>query len=352
MPRLALVLLALVPAATRAADPTAAITSPKPEGVVGLKEAVTGTFAGGWPVVAVRVPTGEVYVQPPIAPGRNGTFTGEAYFGDKDNTGRGTRYELLVFTAPTQKDAATIKPGLQKEMPKLPVAAKQFVYRDERIAFGGQTWAVKKFARMDPGPNRWTDDTAAVFLDKKKHLNLGVMPANKGWACTEVVCNDALGFGTYTWTFRTDLAAFDHQAVLGLFTYQNSANKQGIPDKEIDFELSRWGDAKNELGQFVVQPYLGPGKKNIDRYPVPPDAKQPLTAKYVWAKGVVEAVCTDAGGKELRKWNYKTGTEPGVAVPPADGKERAIANLWLYEGKAPQAGKPVRVVVESFAFKK
>jgi len=352
MIRANLLLLALLPAASLAADPTAAITSPKAETIVGVNEAVTGTFAGGWPVVAVRTPTGEVYVQPPVAAGLNNTFTGEAYFGDKDNTGRGTRYELFVFTAPTQKDAATIKSGLQKETPKLPITAKQFVYRDERIEFGRQTWAVKKFARMAPGPNRWTDDKAAVFLDKKKHLNLGIVPAGKGWACTEVVCNDALGYGTYTWTFRTDLAAFDHQAVLGLFTYQNSANKQGIPDKEIDFELSRWGDPKNELGQFVVQPYLGAGKKNIERYAMPIAAKQPLTARYVWSKGKVQAVCADAAGKELRKWSYDTNAAPGAAVPPVDGKERAIMNLWLFEGKPPQAGKPVTVVVESFTFEK
>lgn len=349
MPRL--LILVLLPAAALAEAPPPSITSPKAEGVVGVKEAVTGKFFEGWPVIVVRTPTGQVYAQQPAKREIN-TFTGEAYFGDKDNTGRGTRYELLVLTAPDQKTAAAVKSGLLNEMPKLPVAVKQYVYRDERIEFGSQTWAVKKFARMDPGPNRWTDDKAAIFLDDKKHLNLGIVPAGKGWACTELVCNDALGFGTYTWTFRTDLAAFDPQAVLGLFTYQNSANRQGIPDKEIDFELSRWGDPKNELGQFVVQPYVGQGKKNIDRFPVPLDAKMPLTAKYVWRKGAVEAVCTDADGKELRKWAYKTGDEPAAAVPPADGKERAIANLWLEKGKAPQLGKPVRVVVESFKFEK
>lgn len=349
MPRL--LLLALLPARAFAEAPPPSITSPKAEGVIGVKEAVAGEFYEGWPVVLVRTPTGEVYAQQPAARKIN-TFTGEAYFGDKDNTGRGSRYELLVLTAPNQKAAEAIKPGLQKEMPKLPMAVKQFVYRDERIEFGGHTWAVKKFARMDPGPNRWTDDKAAIFLDDKKHLHLGIVPAGNGWACTELVCNDALGFGTYTWTFRTDLAAFDPQAVLGLFTYQNSANRQGIPDKEIDFELSRWGDPKNDLGQFVVQPFVGQGKKNIDRFPVPLDVKMPLTAKYVWRKGVVDAVCTDATGKELRKWTYKTGDETAAAVPPAEGKERAIANLWLYEGKAPKGGKAVKVVVESFQFEK
>jgi len=347
-----LLLLALVPATAFAQAQTAVVTSPKAEGVVGVKAVVRGTFRGGWPVVVVRVPTGQVYAQQPVAAGRGNTFTGEAYFGDKDNTGRGTRYELIVLTAPNQPAAAAIKPGLQKAMPNLPVAALQFVYRDERIEFGGHTWAVKKFARMDPGPNRWTDDKAAIFLDKKNHLHLGIVKDAKGWACTELVCNYALGFGTYTWTFRTDLAAFDSQAVLGLFTYENSANKQGIPDKEIDFELSRWGQPKNELGQFVVQPYLGPGKKNIDRFPVPAGAKLPLVAKYVWGTNTVDATCTDAAGKVLRKWNYQTNAEPGAAVPPAAGKERAIMNLWLFEGKPAKGGKPVRVVVEGFEFKK
>lgn len=331
--------------------PPWSVTSPKAEGVVGVKEPVAGTFDKGWPVVVVRTPAGEVYVQSPAVCSADG-FTGEAYFGDKDNTGRGTRYELMVLTAPDRATAEAVKPGLRKEMPKWPAAVKQYVYRDERIEFGGQTWAVKKSARMDPGPNRWTDDKSAIFLDDEKQLCLSVARAGEQWACTELVCNDALGFGTYTWTFRTDLAAFDAQAVLGLFTYQNSADRQGTPDKEIDFELSRWGDPKNELGQFVVQPYVGRGKKNIDRFPVPPDAKLPLTAKYVWSKGAVDAVCTDAAGKELRRWTYRTGEEPVAAVPPADGQERAIINLWLYEGNAPQSGKPLSVVIESFRFEK
>ncbi len=345
-------LLLLSPITLVAQQPPVIITSPKADAVVGVKETVTGTFKEGWPVVAVKTPNGDVYVQQMVTAGRDKTFTGEAYFGDKDNTGRGTRYELFTLVAPSQEEAKTLKSGLQKNLPKWPTTKPVFVFRDERIVFGGQTWAVKKFAKMDPGPNKWTDDKTAIFLDKKGHLNLNIVKDGKGWACTELVCNDSLGFGTYTWTYRADLATFDSQAVLGLFTYQNSANSKGIPDKEIDFEMSRWGNPKNELGQFVLQPYIADNKKNIQRFEIPTNVKQPITAKYVWSKGKVEALCTDAAGKELQKWSYETDTEKGVAVPPAEGKEKAIINLWLFQGKAPQLGKPVGVVVESFSFTK
>ena len=147
-----LLLLALVPAAALAEAPPPSVTSPKSEGVVGVKEPVTGKFFEGWPVIVVRTPTGEVWAQQPAVRKIN-AFTGEAYFGDKDNTGRGTRYELFALIAPDRKAAADVKPGLLKELPKWAASKPVVVYRDERVAFGGHTWAFKKGADLGPGPN-------------------------------------------------------------------------------------------------------------------------------------------------------------------------------------------------------
>jgi hypothetical protein len=45
-----------------------------------------------------------------------------------------------------------------------------------------------------------------------------------------------------------------------------------------------------------------------------------------------------------------TWTYTGRRIPPP-GKERARANLWLFEGKPPASGQRQEVVIHSFGFK-
>jgi hypothetical protein len=70
-------------------------------------------------------------------------------------------------------------------------------------------------------------------------------------------------------TSRIDL--LDKNIVLGIFTYDNSAPE--VNYRELDIEVSKWGDANIDNGQFVAQ--TNKPVENVLRFPVQ------LTGDYV-----------------------------------------------------------------------
>jgi hypothetical protein len=140
------------------------------------------------------------------------------------------------------------------------------------------------------------------------------------WQCAEVVAEKSLGYGEYRWVFSGDLSVLDRRVVLGLFTYENTT-------KEIDFELSRWGDVRKGNAQFVVQPYTA--KDSTYRFDT--GRAKVLTVSLLWEKDQPAAAAGRARIPTEHPW--QTGNTQVGTSPP--GKERARANLWLFEGKPP-----------------
>ncbi len=108
-----------------------------------------------------------------------------------------------------------------------------------------------------------------MWVDESGQLHLTIKEINNIWYSTEVVLEEALGYGDYIFTTRGSLNQLDAQAVLGLFLWQYGAcwepdNVWWNPYNEIDIEFSRWGNPSNEIGQFVAQPWDWVG--NINRF--------------------------------------------------------------------------------------
>jgi hypothetical protein len=189
---------------------------------------------------------------------------------------------------------------------------------------------------MGPGPNDFSDSTQSVWLDEQQHLHLAIAKTDGRWRCAEVVADRSLGYGEYRWRISGDLAALDPRAVLGLFTYERE-------DQEVDFELSRWANPGNANAQFVVQPYTAKGA--MRRFDT--GKAKALTISIIWGKEAVRCRCwegTDTSKPPLATWKY-TGRHN-----PKPGKERARANLWLFQSRPPASGKKQEVVIESFDF--
>jgi hypothetical protein len=206
------------------------------------------------------------------------------------------------------------------------------------ITFGGQTWEVKcgDGQKLGPGPNYFSDAPEHVWLDEKGYLHITIAKTHEGWQCTEVVAKQSLGYGEYRWVVSGDLATLDPRVVLGLFLYENDR-------QEIDFELSRWGSRTNKNAQFVVQP---PSENSSHRF----DTEQAttLTCSLVWKEKEVCGRCwvgEDTTREPLADWRYV-----GRRVP-RPGRERARANLWLFQGREPTASTKQEVVIRSFVFK-
>jgi hypothetical protein len=143
------------------------------------------------------------------------------------------------------------------------------------IKFSGYQWTVKESrSRVGPGPNLF--GTEGVHIDANGRLHLGIVKTVAGWCCSEVILKRSLGYGEYRFFVRAD--GFDKDAVFGIFLWDGSVPR--LYFREIDIELSRWGDRGNPNAQFAVQPYQRPG--NLVRFELP---KGPADLSFDWRRG-------------------------------------------------------------------
>jgi hypothetical protein len=225
------------------------------------------------------------------------------------------------------------------------------------LQFADRTWNVKQAnSPVGPGPNRFSSSPNDVWVDPQG-LHLTIHKTGAFWYSTEVILNETHGYGTYMFqtTSRQDL--LDANATFGAFTW-DSAGGDTIPDnpnREIDFEDARWGNAADPTSsQVVVQPYYRPG--NLVRIALPDlseDAR--LTRFFTWSPGKVEFYSlrghhspTDFPAESvIHHYTYVAGGGRRVPVP---GQENFRFNLWLFQSTAPAGNAPVEVVVNDFAY--
>lgn len=214
------------------------------------------------------------------------------------------------------------------------------------IEFSGMEWTVKSStAPVGPGPNYFSSGAESVWVDEKGQLHLKVIHKDGRWYCAEVVTADVLGYGTYQFELRSGAEQLDKYAVLGLFTWDNTAPQANY--REIDIELARWGEANGPNAQFVVQPWDRTG--NRYRFHIDPQAGS-STHRFVWAPERVEFLSFLGSAQSpdpqdiVEQWSY-TGTD----IPPS-GAANARINLWLFGGRPPSDVKEIEVILSSFEF--
>jgi hypothetical protein len=203
------------------------------------------------------------------------------------------------------------------------------------IRWSGYRWEIKSSSgRVGPGPNHFS--AANVRVDPLGRLHLRIAKAHGRWRSAEITLDRSLGYGTYTWTLASRVDQLDANAVLGLFTYDDTSS--AFSHREIDIEASRWGSpGATTNAQFVVQPWDRPG--NLRRIRL--RSKVPATLSFTWTK---TGLTWRAPHATPSSYTYR-----GSDRPPR-GNERARINLWLHGGRAPARGKAVEVVVRSFRF--
>ncbi len=208
------------------------------------------------------------------------------------------------------------------------------------ITFAGLEWDVKSSSfPIGPGPNFFSDGPENVWVDAQGRLHLRIAHVGGRWRCAEVICRKRFGYGTYTFTLVTQVESLDPQAVAGLFTWDDALESA---HREIDIEFSRWGDQKNNVGQFVVQPWDRPG--NRQRFAFLTDAHETSHA-FEWTKKAVSFQSRKSGTAiPLSAWTY---TDTNV---PAPGNEHVHINLWLFDGEPPTGNQLMELVVSRFEF--
>ena len=209
-------------------------------------------------------------------------------------------------------------------------------YHPKLIHFSGYDWEVRQISdtrggRLNPY------DPANAWVDPAGHLHLTVTRRNDQWACADIGLTQSLGPGSYTFTLL-DVSRLDPAAAMTMYTWEQEVRS----NREIDVEISRWGNPGSKNAQFVIQPYYEPS--NVSRFEVPPGI---VSFSFRWEIGMAafHAVHGRMGGKSTAVANHTFSS--GVPNP---GGAKIHIDLYAF-GKAPIPMKnPAEVIVESFTY--
>lgn len=225
-----------------------------------------------------------------------------------------------------------------------PAAAQPRVF-----PFGGLTWVARRSAEPQaPGPNRFSDDPAIVGLDAEGRLRLSMRKEGGTWLATELAAREGTGYGRYAIEIEGSIRGLDPGLVFGFFTWDRRPEAH---NRELDVEVSRWGDPGGPELWFSVQPYEAPGAQASGR--LPPAAAYrfellwlPGRAEFrAWALG--EGPAPEAPGRPAEALPRGVGEAGHPADPPPflefvrtegvpdPGKVRLHLNLWAFRGGPP-----------------
>jgi hypothetical protein len=208
------------------------------------------------------------------------------------------------------------------------------------LKFSGYDWTVRTIPNNKGGmdnlfdpENAWTDTSGALHMQIKKKSDR--------WSCAEIYQTRSLGYGTYSITVR-DTSNMDPAAVFTMYTFEDSAGEQHY--REMDIELSRWGDSVNKNNaQYVIQPFYIPG--NVIAFAAPSGT---LTYVLRWESGhatfkTFRGRSAGAGAQLVSEHEFTSGI-------PDPGKARPRLIFYIVASDKNPMQKPSEVVVEKFEY--
>jgi hypothetical protein len=215
------------------------------------------------------------------------------------------------------------------------------------LRFSGHTW-VRRNSPYPGGPsdNCFSPENAAVDEQGRLHLRLTFARCadEDRPVGGEVSLARSLGYGEYRIHTTGRVDALHLEAVLGMFTW----DPDGEPwHREMDTELSRWGEPAGPNAQFVIQPFSVAG--NRERFTIVlAEDESDLTFLLHWTPGRAAFAAyrghhlgTPPPGELVHQKEFTSGV-------PVPGAERFRLNLWRYCAAACGAIEPQEVVVAYF----
>jgi len=299
---------------------------------------IEGTVKGHRPgqTVAIYARSGNWWVQPmrtspltKIQP--NGKWTNATHLG--------TEYAALLvdpgFRPPFTYDALPARGGSVAAVAAVNGQAKP---PSVTIPFSGYEWRLRDAPSDRGGYNLYSP--ANVEVDSAGALHLRARKAGEHWSCSEMSLTRSLGYGTYRFAVR-DIGHLDPGVVFGMFTWDYAA--ADASHREMDIEISRWGDPANSNAQFVVQPYYVAA--NVLRFSAPAG---PITFSFHWEPGrVTFRSVRGAGSGERAAVVAEHVFTSGVPDP---GIESVRMNHYAFQGGRSVRGESSEVVVERFEY--
>jgi hypothetical protein len=125
-----------------------------------------------------------------------------------------------------------------------------------------------------------------------------------------------------------------------MFTWDYGGSDQN--HREMDIEISKWGDPTSKNAQYVVQPFFVP--ENASRFSLPPGL---MTHSLRWEPGRVSfKTVRESSSRSVRIVAEHSFTS-GV---PAAGIETVRMNLYVFGGAKNPLQNGAEVVIEKFEY--
>jgi len=205
-----------------------------------------------------------------------------------------------------------------------------------RLLFGGYEWLVRQTPGI-PAGSRNVYDAANAWVDKNGFLHLRIAKTPAGWSSAEVDLSRSLGYGSYRFVV-SDIAQLGPATALTISTWDDSG-----PYREMNIEISRWGEASGKNAQYVVQPYYVPA--NVVRFLAPAGV---LTHMFDWEPGrvsfrTVRGSGTGANSEIVAAHVFTSGV-------PSPNTEAVRLNLFVFYDKRVPLEHGVEVIIEKFVY--
>lgn len=240
------------------------------------------------------------------------------------------------------------------------------------VNFSGYLWDVKiaESYQVGPGPNYFSGYYEDVFIDEQGYLHMRIAEHDGKWFSSEVITQQNMGYGKYTFVVQGDLEQIPENITLGLFTWDNNTFFDQA-NSEVDIEISKWGDKEEQNTLlYSVQPVnFGPYYPERTHLAETPEESLigVTTHTFVWTDTLIiwKSYYGDSEQPEdlITEWSFdldnparvknENGNSSAPIVIPAPGETtNARINFWLlpWVATAPTDGKEQEVVIRRFAY--
>jgi len=210
------------------------------------------------------------------------------------------------------------------------------------VNFSGYDWIVRAASSGRGGRvNDFSAENAAV--DASGALHLHITRRDGDWTCAEVNLTRSLGYGLYRFDVR-DISGLEPRAVFSAFTWDGAAVSQN--HREVDIEVSRWGDPLSQNAQFVIQPFYVPA--NVERFTAPAGM---LTFSFRWEPGKVTFMTVrGTNSPEYKGRQELVSQHVFTSGIPASGGESLHLTLYISGNDPDPLQNDAEVVIDKFEY--
>ena len=209
------------------------------------------------------------------------------------------------------------------------------------LHFSGYDWNVRMSSAVRGGVDNLYDADNA-WVDSNGPLHLRISKKNGKWTCAMVLQTRSLGYGTYVFTVH-DVSQLEPAAVLSAHTFDASGGDQHY--REMDVEISRWGDVRSADNiRYGIVPLYLPG--HTARFVEPAGV---FTHSMLWEPGrvIFKTIRGSSSGHPEGTAFHEHAFNSGV---PSPGKELFVFMFYVIPSDKTPLTKDNELVIDRFEY--